>query len=602
MNTTYTYHNGEPLTLACNPDAFISRAKQDVLQVNGFKILRQLSPHSFRIAVNAGEGRAEQIRKASILGPAFGDYLIPDLHERGGDATELLVTDRVIVRFRKPMSRGELSRFERQYGVAVMRPYSGHSRRDFLVHSPKGEPVDLVRVLSEHDARVAIVEHDVNHRLSEHQITLPQNEDYPTFWYLRDVDDVDTPPAGSAHCENAWSRLDSFGDPSVVIGVTDGAFQLQHPDLLSGKVVGWAYIENCKLFTSEDKNADPSKLASGSERLISHGTSCAALAAAPATGAHGIGAAPGCSLYLMKFPNDGTTPVVSNSDLQLAVSHLRDKVDIVTSSWGDTAPRSTWDPLTIATVAEAATRGGRRKGKGIIFIWSAGNSDRPLARRFKSEVLVPYDRIEDKDEVSNFKRATFFSNELVGTPNVLHIAASTSSGRRAHFSNYGSGIDLAAPSGNGTILGCFVPGDGGRSVMTSVFKNGEATVDSFDGTSASAPLVAGIAALVISAKSDLTAADTISILKRTAEREQLDLTPYPAVNCPHIKAGVDVSPVEPFNDGRFKNPEHPDGSRSDWFGFGRVDAHAAVLEATKQLVAFEANIGVQDPQLSPPAQ
>jgi len=107
-----------------------------------------------------------------------------------------------------------------------------------------------------------------------------------------------------------------------------------------------------------------------------------------------------------------------------------------------------------------------------------------------------------------------------------------------------------------------------------------AVTDFFGGTSSATPLVAGIAALVISANPDLTALEVISILKRTASKN-LDFTPYPRTPPASFDPNPawDVSPIAPFNTGAFQNINDPDGTWSPWFGHGKVDAGAAVSEA-----------------------
>ncbi|MEL1265661.1 S8 family peptidase [Pseudoxanthomonas putridarboris] len=91
-------------------------------------------------------------------------------------------------------------------------------------------------------------------------------------------------------------------------------------------------------------------------------------------------------------------------------------------------------------------------------------------------------------------------------PNVIAVAATTSAGSRASFSNYGAGIDISAP---------------GQSILstlnTGTTTPGSASYASYNGTSMAAPHVAGIVALMqAAASSPLTPAQVESILKSTA--------------------------------------------------------------------------------------
>jgi subtilisin family serine protease len=110
------------------------------------------------------------------------------------------------------------------------------------------------------------------------------------------------------------------------------------------------------------------------------------------------------------------------------------------------------------------------------------------------------------------------------TNNVIIVAATTSSDTKASFSNFGDHVHLSAP---------------GAGVYTTTWSSGYASVS---GTSFSAPITAGVAALVMAANPSLTPAQVEKILFSTAK----DLG----------TAGYDI-----------------------YFGHGRVDAAAAVTAA-----------------------
>jgi len=161
----------------------------------------------------------------------------------------------------------------------------------------------------------------------------------------------------------------------------------------------------------------------------------------------------------------------------------------------------------------------------------------------------------------------------------MWIAALSSRGQRSHYSNYGTGITLSAPSSNGhTYLRMTVEGLG---ITTSTGPPEGVVTDSFGGTSSATPLVAGIAALVISANPTLTAAQVVSILKRTASKD-LSMTGYSRTPTASFDTDTswDVSPVAPFDSGDFSDVGDADGTWSPWFGHGRVDAEAAVIAAS----------------------
>ena len=100
----------------------------------------------------------------------------------------------------------------------------------------------------------------------------------------------------------------------------------------------------------------------------------------------------------------------------------------------------------------------------------------------------------------------------------LAVGASTQAGTRAHFSNTGSWISLAAPGSNvfGDLSALSSPVDYPRSALPGSLAGlyGYAS-----GTSFAAPQVAGAAALVWAANPELTAQQVAQILKQTASGE-----------------------------------------------------------------------------------
>src|SRR5437867_8396254 len=87
-------------------------------------------------------------------------------------------------------------------------------------------------------------------------------------------------------------------------------------------------------------------------------------------------------------------------------------------------------------------------------------------------------------------------------PNVVSVAAIDESGRRASFSNYGSGLDISAP--------------GTRIVTLNGGNNQQNNVHYLQGTSFSTPFVSGAAALLLSVDPSLTNVELWNILNSTA--------------------------------------------------------------------------------------
>jgi subtilisin family serine protease len=143
----------------------------------------------------------------------------------------------------------------------------------------------------------------------------------------------------------------------------------------------------------------------------------------------------------------------------------------------------------------------------------------------------------------------------------IGVGASTDKERRAEYSNRGTEVSVVAPSSGGTksVFTTDV-GTPGRGFNIGTAAAGGADglhTDSFGGTSSATPLVAGIAALILAANPKLTRDEVRDILQQTA---------------------VKIGPKNSYNA----------KGHSKEFGFGRVNAEAAVARAVQLGVAKQA--------------
>jgi subtilisin family serine protease len=134
----------------------------------------------------------------------------------------------------------------------------------------------------------------------------------------------------------------------------------------------------------------------------------------------------------------------------------------------------------------------------------------------------------------------------------IAVAASTDRDGHASYSNTGPEISVCAPS-NGGKVGVYttdvsLPDRGFNPSLKAAGGADGLHTNDFGGTSSATPLAAGVAALCLSANSKLTGAEVREILEQTAEK---------------IGSGYD--------DGHSRK-----------FGYGRVDAQAAVAEAARR--------------------
>ena len=573
MSSTYTYRCGEKVELDKSADEIVIRSLPEHLDDSAIVAAEQVSSASTRLRSSTDDLESLMTRSRA-LAPTHHAYY------EATSGTEFLITDRVFITFAQELSDADVDAFAGQYGLIKKTTYSPTEYLFQLTNHTGMNPVKLVVELTENEPRVLAAEHDLNQRMVKAQFSEPSDPAYARQWHLHtQFNSQDYDVRASSRCEQAWRELDGFGDPSVVVAVADDGCKLDHEDFNSnGKFAGWGYFQGERLVIAEDIDADPDAMYQNGSN---HGTSCCGVAAGDVDAQLTVGAAPRCRLLPIKWESAGPSLFISDSKLITAMNYIADRCDIMSNSWGG-VPTSMWAPPVLSRIRALAETGGRRR-RGIVFLWAAGNDNCPID--FAADQDVPFDSGVEVRGSSlvwvGVRTARRFRNNLVGLPGLLHVAALASNARRSHYSNYGNGIEICAPSSNShTYHRMTVRGLG----ITTSTGPVDGTTNSFGGTSSATPLVAGIAALVISANSELSALEVIALLKETAAKD-LDMTGYQRTPPANFDADTswDVSPIAPFADPAFVDRGDAEGSWSPWFGHGRVDALAAVRGASSRL-------------------
>ena len=151
----------------------------------------------------------------------------------------------------------------------------------------------------------------------------------------------------------------------------------------------------------------------------------------------------------------------------------------------------------------------------------------------------------------NTSSANFYNAPEERSPYTLSVGATDSTDQRVSFSNYGPELDLVAPGGGARGIYTTDRGDIRYKSKSKIkkqvlgYEKGEYT-SNFSGTSASAPVVAGVAALVLGANPELSASQIKNILIQSANKSL------------HPRYGFD------------------DKGWNREIGYGRVDAQKAV--------------------------
>ncbi len=374
----------------------------------------------------------------------------------------------------------------------------------FIYFLKEGDVVRLAAHLAK-DTRVKIAEPDFRQAMTECSFTLPQDDLLSKQWYLKN-DGKDTigedhwkyKKGADARVTEAWEILHQvtgeMGSDTITIAVLDKGFELTHPDF-EGKIVApkdfspFGEFEPFKIHIKEGGNEN------SAFTTADHGTACAGIALANSNGVGIVGVA----------PNAKFMPIVINTgggrDLRRMFRHImKNGGDVISCSFGNLGVQM--DSLAIRAIRECATEG--RNGKGCVIVFATGND-------------------------YNFLK----SNELATHPNVIAVGATTSEDTFAPYTNRTTNMSVCAPGGWGHS-GMITTADPGHLNRFGDFRaighgptGSEASPGFIDhhhfyrfnaeGTSFACPIVAGVAALVLSANPNLTAKEVKQILQETAD-------------------------------------------------------------------------------------
>ncbi|XP_028173178.1 furin-like protease 1, partial [Ostrinia furnacalis] len=291
---------------------------------------------------------------------------------------------------------------------------------------------------------------------------------WPHMWYLNRGGGLDM------NVIPAWRE--GITGKGVVVTILDDGLETDHPDLAANYDPMASYDVN-----SHDSDPQPRYDMIDSNR---HGTRCAGEVAATANNSLcAVGVAFGARVGGVRMLDGDVTDAVEARSLSLNPQH----VDIYSASWGPDDDGKTVDgPGELATRAfiEGVTKG--RNGKGSIFVWASGNGGRE----------------QDNCNCDGYTNSIW----------TLSISSATERGEVPWYSEMCSST-LAATYSSGAI--------NEKQVVTTDLHH--SCTAGHTGTSASAPLAAGICALALQANRDLTWRDLQHIVVRTARPERLSL-------------------------------------------------------------------------------
>jgi serine protease len=313
--------------------------------------------------------------------------------------------------------------------------------------------------------------------------------------------------ANGINVNAAWRRTN--GDASVVVAVIDSGIT-NHPDLVGQTVPGYDFVSDAQSSGDGDgRDADPTDPGDGTadEPSSWHGTHVAGLIAAASNNEGGVGVAPGVKVQPVRAlgilggdSRDLGAAIMWSAGIQIdGVPMNATPAKVINMSLG-TENFMPCDAFTQSAVTAV-------KNMGVTMLTAAGNWNRSA---FES-----------------------YPGNCFGT---INVGATSFSGEKASYSNYGPGVDISAPGGDSRYPSGSPDGTFGRIFSTSndgITTIGDPSYTSLEGTSMAAPITAGVVALMYSVEPTLTFDEVWSILRTTA-------TPFAASSPCSIGTGTDA--------------------------------------------------------------
>ncbi|XP_046890414.1 furin (paired basic amino acid cleaving enzyme) b isoform X1 [Hypomesus transpacificus] len=332
------------------------------------------------------------------------------------------------------------------------------------------------RSLSGHSRTHALLQEEPQVQWTEQQVAKPRKKrdiyeapSDPKFseqWYLS------SPSHQDLNTREAWAQ--GYTGRGVVVTILDDGIEKDHPDLAPNYDPDASYDVN-------DGDSDPQpRYTQRNENR--HGTRCAGEVAASANnGVCGVGVAYNARIGGVRMLDGEVTDVVEAHSLSMNSQH----VHVYSASWGPEDDGKTVDgPAKLAKEAflRGVTEG--RGGLGSIFVWASGNGGR------------------ERDSCN----CDGYTNSIY----TLSISSTTQYGNVPWYSEAcSSTLATTYSSGN--------PGE--KQIVTTDLR--QKCTDSHTGTSASAPLAAGIIALALEANANLTWRDMQHLVVRTSQPAHL---------------------------------------------------------------------------------
>lgn len=470
------------------PAAYSGAVSNPILEIDDFKVLRisEKIPEEALVKALSDFSHAPGV---AFSGPVFIQA-----------GNRLLITDEILVRFQDWADEDQIHRLLQSNQAEIVDRNAALGKYYHLklrLHTSL-ETLSIVNTLSQNPLVYYATPNTivVGQLATQSSIALPGDEHFRDQWYLNNANNVDI------NAPEAWFL--TIGDPNIKIAIIDEGSDYEHPDLKNKVVYRYDYLEN-DIDPTPPLSFDPC----GSKTNLpieGHGTAVAGIAAAQSNNRIGIaGVCWECSLMLLRalggkyiISSDGEGQCIWDGKVWEYVNFGETSaiVSAITTAWQQGADvinlswKSSPSFAILDAINTAATQG--RGGKGAIVVAAAGNDN-------LNAVAFP----ANMDNVI----AVGASNRCDERKAAMNTPCNGGKAESGWGSNYGAELDVMAP---GMQLGTTDVREAGGYSPADYF-------GSFSGTSGAAPIVSGVAGLVLSANPNLTRAEVQTILKDTAK-------------------------------------------------------------------------------------
>ncbi|XP_077556588.1 furin-like protease 2 isoform X1 [Haemaphysalis longicornis] len=412
--------------------------------------------------------------EASSKGPVYTDRIAVEIHGGPEEA------DRVALRYGF-INEGQIGSLENYYlfhhhAIRKRSLEASHSHHEILQQDEqvKWFEQQVVKRRVKRDISLDDIRYQEEFHRSYRIFSDPL---YEKQWYLNGG-------AIGGHDMNvapAWER--GYTGKGVVVTILDDGIQTNHPDL----------VQNYDRYASTDINDHDDDPMPQDNNDNKHGTRCAGEVAATALNEYcGVGVAYNASIGGVRMLDGTVTDEVEARALSLNPNHI----DIYSASWGPEDDGKTVDgPGKLAKQAFFQGIAKGRRGLGSIFVWASGNGG----------------RFNDNCNCDGYTNSIY----------TLSISSATQHGSKPWYLEMCSST-LATTYSSGS------PGKDANVVTVDMDLSfrGKPNTDTLctqahTGTSASAPLAAGICALALEANPKLTWRDMQHLVVMTSRPEPL---------------------------------------------------------------------------------